>query len=155
MNIRKAGLNDLEAISELIISLALEYRNEVLDLDVVRKGALHLLEHPTEGGYYISETASEITGYIMFFLEWSDWNGGDYYYIQAAYTKPNYRRQGIFKGLFQAVYEEAKGQKTALRAVINKSNPEIIQSLIQLGMNESNYKLFELVFNENKVLKED
>lgn len=148
MNVRKAGIQDLGIIVEFQSQLALEDRKVVVDKLKVTEGVLHLLNHPDEGVYYIAEKESVAVGFIMVFFEWSDWRAGDMYYIETAYTLPEYRRQNVFKSLFRQAYEDARALNTAIRYIHPKASILDTDILKRLGLSESHYKILEVLLSQ-------
>ena len=146
MEIKKADLIHKEIVVEFIISEALERRDLTLDPLIVSNGVLHLLEHPTDGAYYIAEMQGTIVGYMMIFFEWSDWRGGNFYYIESAYTKKEFRNQGVLKALFQRAYQDAENEKSAIRMITDKNDSTVIEIFKKLGLGDYHYTVLEVVF---------
>jgi ribosomal protein S18 acetylase RimI-like enzyme len=82
----------------------------------------------------------------MITFEWSDWHNRQYYWIQSLYVRPEYRRQGIFRKLYDYVHSLASEDGAAIRLYVDENN-STAQSVYQaVGMKESHYKLYEKHF---------
>ena len=81
-------------------------------------------------------------------FEWSDWRNGLFWWIQSVYIDPNYRRQGVFGGLYAHVTELAKNATDVcgIRLYVEHDNTNAQQTYLSLGMAETHYKLLEVEF---------
>lgn len=149
MNIRKAVSQDVDALVDFNTRLSLEQSNRALDPVKVRLGVSHLLENPDEGVYYICEINNQPVGFLMAFFEWSDWRAGNLYYVESAYTLPDFRNQEVFKSLFRQAYEDAKAENTAVRVLIPESSPISSECFTKLGLSESHYSILEVLFTHS------
>ena len=107
MEIRKATLADLEKIVTFNRNLAWETEHKELSLEIVTKGVRALLEDANKGTYYVAVIDDQVVGQLMTTYEWSDWRNGMFWWIQSVYIQKEYRKQGIFKALYQFIVEKA------------------------------------------------
>src|SRR5690554_2283290 len=110
--IRKANLKDLDIIINYNQNLALETEGIELDRETLFKGVISLLADETKGRYFLYETDGEIIGQLLVTYEWSDWRNANYWWIQSVYVHPDYRRQGIFRKLYEYVKARAEKEDT-------------------------------------------
>lgn len=146
MEVRKAEKRDQDVLVDFCIRFAAESKNLVVEREIAVAGVSHLLDTPSEGLYYIAEIDGKPIGYMMVFLEWSDWRGGDFHYIDAAYTVPEHRSQGVFKKLYEKAYQDAEISGSALRTIVEGNNPATIKRYTDLGMQDSHYTVLEVMF---------
>jgi GNAT superfamily N-acetyltransferase len=81
----------------------------------------------------------------MITFEWSDWRNGNLWWLQSVYVKPEFRRAGIFRALFEHIRETARAQSVpGLRLYMHADNSRARRSYEQLGMSRTQYEVFEL-----------
>jgi len=146
--IRQATPADTETISDFNFRMALETEERELDRAVLTNGVRSVLKDASKGVYYVAENGSEVVGQLMLTYEWSDWRNGNFWWIQSVYVKPEYRRQGIFKSLYNHVEQLARGsmQVCGLRLYVERHNARAQETYQQLGMRRTVYEMFEIDF---------
>ncbi|MDD3999894.1 MAG: GNAT family N-acetyltransferase [Bacilli bacterium] len=144
--IRKANLKDSPTIIKFNYLMALETEERVLDLEVLTIGVEEVLKDQSKGIYYVYEINQEIIGQLMITKEWSDWRNANFAWIQSVYISKEYRGQKFFKALFEYVRKIIKNdpEYCGLRLYVDKENDTAQKAYHALGMEESNYLLFEL-----------
>ncbi len=145
MLIRKAQSTDLPALIDFNQAMALETEALKLDTQVLSKGVNTLLTSPEKGFYLVAEVDGEIAGSLMVTFEWSDWRAKDYYWIQSVYIRPENRRQGLYKKLYQEVKDIAaqNGGAASFRLYVEQENTKAQQTYSALGMDQSYYLMYE------------
>ncbi|MEZ9198151.1 N-acetyltransferase family protein [Shewanella sp. 10N.286.54.B9] len=145
MLIRKAQSTDLPALIDFNQAMALETEALKLDTQVLTKGVNTLLTSPEKGFYLVAEVDGEIAGSLMVTFEWSDWRAKDYYWIQSVYIRPENRRQGLYKKLYQEVKDIAaqNGGAASFRLYVEQENTKAQQTYSALGMDQSYYLMYE------------
>ncbi|MCK9537188.1 MAG: GNAT family N-acetyltransferase [Bacilli bacterium] len=143
--IRKANLKDLEVIIKYNQQLALETEGVKLDQEKLFKGVISLLADDTKGSYYLYETGGKVVGQLLVTYEWSDWRNANYWWIQSVYVNPDYRRQGIFKQLYEHVKLLAEMEDTVcgLRLYVEQQNFNAQTTYQKLNMYPSKYLMYE------------
>ncbi|MDF2612366.1 MAG: GCN5-related N-acetyltransferase [Clostridia bacterium] len=145
MKIRKATINDLEMIAEYNYLLARETEDKLLDMRRLTKGVRALLEDEGKGIYHVCEIEGRVVGQIMYTYEWSDWRNGVYLWVQSVYVDASYRKQGVFKALYNTVKEicDQDEQIVGIRLYVEKENHTAKKTYQNLGMEECNYFMYE------------
>jgi len=133
-------------IADFNLRLAQESEGLVLDEGCARSGVAALLRDRTKGVYYLAEAAGVVVGQTMITYEWSDWRNGNIWWIQSVYVKPEFRRAGVFRAIFNYLQGQAQAQKEvcSLRLYVHADNTRACQSYERLGMNRTRYEIFEL-----------
>ena len=137
---------DTETISKFQMEMAKESEGTELDYETVREGVKAVMTDETKGTYLVAKDGEgKILGSLLLTTEWSDWNNCPYYWIQSVYVKPENRRQGVFRELFDfaRVIAQSAGAG-ALRLCVDRNNPTAKEVYRALGMKPSHYELFEL-----------
>lgn len=142
--ITKGQIEDTENIAQFQVDMAMESEGTQLDKDIVTKGVSAAMADENKGLYYIARVDGKAVGSLMLTREWSDWNNGWYWWIQSVYVAPDYRRQGVYKSMYQAVCTDAKQQNVAqVRLYVDKTNTRGQEVYSSLGMQESHYLIYE------------
>ena len=142
--ITKGQIEDVENIAQFQVDMAMESEGTQLDKDIVTKGVSAAMADENKGWYYIARVDGKAVGSLMLTREWSDWNNGWYWWIQSVYVEPDYRRQGVYKSMYNAVCTDAKQQNIAqVRLYVDKTNTRGQEVYSSLGMQESHYLIYE------------
>ena len=78
----------------------------------------------------------------MHTYEWSDWRNGDIWWLQSVYVHPDFRRQGVFRGLFDRLRNEAETDPAVvgLRLYVEEQNTRAsTETYRNLGFSEGGY----------------
>ncbi|MCA0949096.1 GNAT family N-acetyltransferase [Shewanella chilikensis] len=145
MLLRKGTPKDTEALVAFNQAMAQETEGLALDSDTLSRGVSTLLENPAKGFYLVAEIDGEIAGSLMVTYEWSDWRAADYFWIQSVYIKPEHRRKGIYRALYQEVkaLAERQGGAASFRLYVEQENSRAQQTYQSLGMSQSHYLMYE------------
>ncbi|BCV67717.1 N-acetyltransferase GCN5 [Shewanella carassii] len=145
MLIRKGTPRDAEALVAFNQAMAQETEGLSLDSNTLSRGVSTLLENPAKGFYLVAEIGGEIAGSLMVTYEWSDWRAADYFWIQSVYIKPEHRRKGIYRALYQEVkaLAERQGGAASFRLYVEQENARAQQTYQSLGMSQSHYLMYE------------
>jgi GNAT superfamily N-acetyltransferase len=143
--VRPATPADADVIVEFNRLLAQESEGKALELDRLRPGVLAGLADPHKGRYFVAEDAGRILGQMMVTYEWSDWRNGWFWWIQSVYVRPEARRQGVFRALYQHVADCARQDPAVigLRLYVEKDNHAAQKTYLQMGMQWTAYQVLE------------
>jgi len=146
--IRIGELRDLDVLVEFNRALVSETEGKELPLDVVTAGVETLLTRLNLGFYLLAENNGKVAGSVMITTEWSDWRNGLYWWIQSVYVRPEFRRQGIYRKLYEFVKQKAEQEQNGLRVCgfklyVERENTTAQNTYKALGMKESYYKIYE------------
>jgi GNAT superfamily N-acetyltransferase len=141
-------LDDLQVMAEFNIALARETESLELELARVRAGVEALLRDRAKGTYFVAVSGGEVVGQLLITHEWSDWRNGDFWWLQSVYVRPDFRRCGVFKALFDFVQAKAAGAPDVcgLRLYMEDGNNRAREAYHRLGMIETHYHVFERLF---------
>ena len=97
------------------------------------------------GFYLIAESDGIPEGQLMITKEWSDWRNGEFWWIQSVYVHPDFRKNNIYKKLYNEAIKLAKEFENVcgIRLYVDKDNNIVQKVYSKLGMKESNYLFFE------------
>ncbi len=146
LNIRKALPKDLRAIVDFNQAMALETENKTLDDHTLSAGVAGMLDNPHRGFYLVAEDEQgQIAGSLMVTFEWSDWRNATFCWIQSVYVKPEFRRQGVYSGLYAKVQQIVEDSEDicGYRLYVENDNHIAQRTYESLGMKASHYLMYE------------
>ncbi len=151
ITLRLAGGADVDALVAFNRAMALETEARELAVEVLHAGVENLLREPRYGFYVVAEhraadtEAAQVVGSLMVTYEWSDWRNGLFWWIQSVYVKPQFRRRGIYRKLYDYVKTRAASDENVcgFRLYVERDNAVAQRTYAQLGMQETHYILFE------------
>ena len=145
LSIRQANAADAAVIVEFNRLLAEESEGKALDVAVLERGVSAGLADARKSVYFLAEEDGVAVGQIMFTTEWSDWRNGWFWWIQSVYVRPQARRSGVFRALFERVAQAARadGQVIGLRLYVERHNRVAQETYRRMGMEAAGYLVFE------------
>ncbi len=148
IKIRPAEEADLPYLVSFNMEIALETEGRKLDTGILQAGVRGVFEDATRGFYLVAEIEGQVAGSLMITKEWSDWRNGDFWWIQSVYVLPEYRRQGVFRELYEEARRRAKEDESVCgcRLYVETENQSAQKVYLKHGFVETGYLLFEDVF---------
>jgi len=160
LTFRRGCSEDLALISQFNCAMAKETERKELDPGVVLVGSRAVLEDAAKGFYLLAETTAtpgpagtpqsppKVVGQLLVTFEWSDWRGGNFWWIQSVYVVPGARRRGVYRGLYAHLLDEAKQRPDVcgVRLYVDKGNVTAQSTYEALGMERAHYELYEIDF---------
>lgn len=145
VNIVKAERRDWEVITLFNQQMAWETERKKLDDATIQQGVQAVLQDESKGFYLLAVAGEgEVAGQLMITYEWSDWRNSYIWWIQSVYVKEAYRKKGIYRRLYAQVCDMARAAAvTTIRLYVEKENQVAQTTYRQLGMDESDYLLYE------------
>ena len=145
IEIRDASLDDTALIVEYNRLLALETEDKALDVVTLDRGVHAVLSDRTRGRYFVATSGSVVIGQVMVTYEWSDWRNGRIWWLQSVYVKPEFRRRGVFRRLFEHVAElsSREPETIGIRLYVENENVAARETYQRLGMVLPGYKVME------------
>ena len=133
------------ALAGFNAAMARETEERELSKDVVLSGVKGLMARPEHGFYMVAEKEGVLVGSLMVTIEWSDWRNGFFWWIQSVYVRPEYRRQGVYRRLYEAVKTRSisRPDVCGFRLYVETENTIAQKTYEDLGMREISYKMYE------------
>ena len=146
--IRHAWLADLDTIVDFNARLASETEGVQLNLDRLRAGVESMLRDDRAGFYLIAETDAVGTlGQVGLTFEWSDWRNGVFWWLQSVYVRPEYRRQGVLRALYNRILElSADRGVCGIRLYVERENGAAQEAYRRLGLDPAVFRMYERDF---------
>jgi GNAT superfamily N-acetyltransferase len=100
-----------------------------------------------KGFYIVSTNNSQVVASMLITPEWSDWRNGYFLWIQSLYVIPSFRKQGIFRNMYQFIKQTIveSANYLGLRLYVEENNKIAVDVYVNVGMKGSHYKMFEWV----------
>ncbi len=148
MKIRKTRLTDAAVIADFNSRLAWETEKLRLNSAIVSRGVRALLKDAAKGTYFVAEQGGVIVGQLLITYEWSDWRNGHFWWIQSVYVASEFRRDGVFRALYDHVEKLARSRRDVcgLRLYVEKNNHRAHATYERLGMRHTHYEIYETSF---------
>jgi len=145
MQIRLAGPDDADVLTEFNTAMARETEGKELLSEVISAGVRSLLRKRDSGFYLVAEDAGRVVGSLLVTKEWSDWRNGEFWWIQSVYVRPELRRRGVYKRLYAHVKEMAASDSgvCGFRLYVERENVQAQSVYGALGMKQTRYLVFE------------
>ena len=145
LSIRRGAMDDADTIASFNAAMAFETEGKELIPEVIGAGVRRLIETPSLGFYLVAEHAGELIACLMITNEWSDWRNGLFWWIQSVYVKKEFRRQGVYRRMYEHVRSLAQGDASVcgFRLYVEKDNENAHATYTSLGMKETDYLLYE------------
>lgn len=151
--VRDATPSDIPEIVRMQVAMAFESEQLELDPAVVTRGVTRPFEAENVARYFVCDAvatspdgpAPRVAGVLMITYEWSDWRNGCVYWIQSVYTHPEFRRRGVFKGLYAHVKALALSDDgcAGLRLYVEHDNTRAMATYAALGMEAEHYTMMK------------
>lgn len=141
--IRRAVPDDLETLVAFTMAEAREA--EALDADesAVRRGVAGAFATPPRATYWIAEDASVTAiASASIVTEWSDFRGGEYWWIQSIFITPQHRGTGLVQRLIDHLAVTAKSAGALdLRLYAHTSNERALNAYRRCGFVDGPYTI--------------
>lgn len=142
--VSRGEVSDIDTIVQFQADMAMESEGYVLNKEKVTKGVTAAMLDDSKGIYWVAKYEGKTIGSLMITREWSDWNNEWYWWIQSVYVTPEYRKQGVYKAMYQKVKDAAKENNVSqIRLYADKTNLSAQKAYQSLGMHKSHYLMFE------------
>ncbi len=145
ISIRNARRDDFPLIVEFNDRLAEESEGKKLDRAVLSKGVQRALDSPEMCRYFMAEVDGEVAGQTMITFELTDWRDGILWWLQSVYVRPEFRKLGVFRALYQHIAALAKtdADVRGIRLYVEQGNVRAQRVYEQMGMQPGGYLVYE------------
>ena len=142
---REANVRDAITIVDFQQAMARETEDVELHRPIVSRGVEAVFEDRNLGRYFVAEAGANLVASLLITYEWSDWRNGFVWWIQSVYVRPEYRRRGLYAGLYAFVKKLAEANEIVkgIRLYVDKRNISAQEVYTRLGMNGEHYQVFE------------
>ena len=138
--IRPAEVGDSPSLVSFTIAEALDAERRSLIRTDVQRGVAGAFLTPPKARYWVVESHGTLVGSCSIVTEWSNFRGGDYWWIQSLYIAPEHRGTGLVNTMLQHLAREAKaGGALDLRLYGYNTNARALRAYQRFGFRESPY----------------
>ena len=142
--VRAATALDTEALVRFTVEEAREAEGRVLDRDAARRGVEAAFGSAPAARYWVATLGAEGSALASasVTLEWSDWTGGYYWWLQSVYVVPAMRGRRVFGLLVDTIAQAARSEGAAeLRLLVHAQNPPALSAYRRSGFEELPYRV--------------
>ncbi len=141
--VRIATAADTAAIVRFQILMAKETEDKDLDPAVVALGVKAVFDDGQNGFYLVGEVSGKVISSLLITYEWSDWRNRKIWYFQSVFVDHDYRRQGVFSQMYQAVMAQAQANGVQhVRLYVELDNVRAQKVYESLGMQRLPYCMY-------------
>jgi ribosomal protein S18 acetylase RimI-like enzyme len=138
--IRPAEVGDSQTLVSFTIAEALDAERRSLIRADVQRGVAGGFSTPPKARYWVVESAGAVVASCSVVTEWSNFRGGDYWWIQSLYIAPEHRGTGLVNTMLQHLAREAKaGGALDLRLYGYNTNARALRAYQRFGFKEAPY----------------
>lgn len=138
--IRPATPEDADILVAYTLSEALDAERRTLSRTDVQRGVAGGFTTPPKARYWVVESAGSIVASTSVVTEWSNFRGGDYWWIQSLYIVPEHRGKGLVDELLRFLVNEAKaGGALDIRLYGYNTNARALRAYQRFGFREAPY----------------
>lgn len=142
--IRNATAADVAIIADGNCKLARESEAKSLDPEVVAAGVAAAIADPqVKGPYFLACEGHDVIGQCQVTREWSDWRNKWIWWLQGVYVRPEHRKSGVFRSLYEHIRKCASsaGDVLAIRLYVERDNHPAHAVYRQLGFVVEHYDM--------------
>ncbi len=138
--IRPATVADSDLLVSFTLSEALDSERRALIRAEVERGVAGAFQTPSKARYWVAESGGRVVGCASIVTEWSNFRGGDYWWIQSLYIVPAHRGTGLVDVMLQHLVQEAQaGGALDLRLYGYNTNARALRAYERFGFREAPY----------------
>ena len=147
MRIRRAEPTDLQTVVDFNARLAEESEGVRLDRGRLRAGVEAVLRDESRGFYLLAESEGGPLGQLALTYEWSDWRNAVFWWLQSVYVRPEFRRQGVLRSLYdRALKLGADKGVCGVRLYVERNNVSAQEAYRRLGLARAVFHMYEVDF---------
>jgi L-amino acid N-acyltransferase YncA len=138
--VRPATEADLDALVAFTLSEALDAERRTLNPGDVRRGVAAAFATPPKAHYWVAESQDRLVASTSIVTEWSNFRGGDYWWVQSLYIVPEHRGRGLVDTILQHLVTEAtRAGALDLRLYGYDSNARALRAYQRFGFRQAPY----------------
>ncbi len=138
--IRPAAVADSDTLVAFTLSEALDAERRALNRVEVQRGIAGAFATPPKARSWVVESGGPLVGCASIVTEWSNFRGGDYWWIQSLYIVPEHRGHGLVDTILQHLVAEARaGAALDLRLYGYNTNARALRAYQRFGFREAPY----------------
>lgn len=144
-NVRPATSSEAPLIVDFQLHMAEESEGMQLNRDTLSAGVAAVLSGQAQASYLIAEDGSDVVGMLMTVPEWSDWRNGTVVWIHSVYVKPEARRRGVFRSMYDHLHTMVResDELVGLRLYVDTTNERAQKVYEEMGMTREHYHMYE------------
>lgn len=140
--VREAAPADLATLVRFTVEEAREAEERALTDEAARRAVEAAFAPEPPVRYWLAEAGGRPIGSASVTREWSDWNGGYYWFLQSVYVAVEARGRGLFAHLLEAITRAARAEGAVeLRLLVHRDNARAIAAYERAGFDDLPYRV--------------
>jgi len=141
--IRRAVPDDVDTLIAFTLQEAQEAEGIELDVAAVRHGVRGAFDNPARATCWIAEgPEGRVVASTSVVTEWSNFHGGEYWWVQSLYIVPEHRGRGLVDRLLDHLWSAARAAGALdLRLYAHRSNEKALRVYKRCGFTASPYMI--------------
>jgi GNAT superfamily N-acetyltransferase len=141
--IREAAREDVARLIAFALDEAREAEGLTLDPDGVARGVGAAFDDPSLAQYWVAEDAGgDVVAAASVVTEWSNFHGGQYWWVQSLFVVPEHRGTGLVQRLLDHLADRALAAGAlSLRLYVHRLNGRAIRVYRRCGFEEAAYTI--------------
>lgn len=139
--IRHAVAADLDTLIAFTLAEAREAEGIELDMGEVRRGVRGAFADPPRARYWLAvDPDGHAVASTSVVTEWSNFHGGEYWWVQSLYIAPAHRGRGLVERLLDHLWTAARTAGALdIRLYAHRSNTRALRAYERCGFTASPY----------------
>jgi ribosomal protein S18 acetylase RimI-like enzyme len=139
-SIRPATPDDADLLVAFTLGEALDAERRTLNRAEVQRGVAGAFATPPKARYWVAEANGAVVASTSIVTEWSNFRGGDYWWIQSLYIVPEHRGSGLVDQMLRHLVQEAKAAGALdLRLYGFNTNARALRAYERSGFRQAPY----------------
>jgi ribosomal protein S18 acetylase RimI-like enzyme len=106
-----------------------------------------VLRDESRGFYLLAESEGGPVGQLALTYEWSDWRNAVFWWLQSVYVRPEFRRQGVLRSLYDRVLKLGADKGVCgVRLYVERNNVSAQEAYRRLGLARAVFHMYEVDF---------
>ena len=138
--LRPAAPADIDVLVGFTLSEAMDAERRTLNPAEVRRGVSGAFATPPKARTWVVEHGNGVVACASIVTEWSNFRGGDYWWIQSLYIVPEHRGRGLVDVILRHLVSTAKAEGGIdLRLYGFNTNARALRAYQRFGFKETPY----------------
>jgi GNAT superfamily N-acetyltransferase len=139
--IRAAGMADIDTLVAFTLREARDAEGAEIDPGAARRGVAEAFADPPRAMYWVAEARDgRVVASTSVVTEWSNFNGGYYWWVQSLFVESDHRSRGLAESLLNHLSAAAAAAGALdLRLYAYRSNERAIRAYVRCGFTTAPY----------------
>lgn len=148
--LRPATAADAETLVMFTLNEARDAEQRTLSRSDVERGVGAAFATPPKARYWVVESAGTVVASVSVVTEWSNFRGGDYWWIQSLYIVPGHRGAGMVDMMLLSLARLAREAGALdLRLYARDANARAVRAYQRVGFRPAPYHILTMTLEQS------